>query len=394
MNYRIGLFISLAVIVVQFFFIYNCLFNSVTHELAPIHQQREPVHRHNLAMNSTIVPSNAIAQTLKSNMSPLEWKAFVVGQLHATSNFSAAMYARWSRYLNKEWINDDFKSSTPRAIEWDNCMNGVHYCVISMAVYAHDASYLNWIRSRLPVYRDAIDVFYPGWRLRIYHDESVPFSVLESVAARGAETIFVSDFKGHIAGMFWRFFVADDLNVDRYLVRDLDSDFTWRERAAVDEWIRSNISYHSMSDCENHNVPIMGGMWGGMPKRPLPFSIRNTAPSYISMASHKGGDQDFLAHVVWPAWLESRSVFAVAMRHFTHLSLHHLSRDFVKHVTWHDCAQPWRRPFPVRLDQQDNFATSMWSHEMPWKEPHYWAWTWEPIPDICRPFNRSHWVHG
>ena len=239
---------------------------------------------------------------LRTGMSPSEWKSFVAMQLHATSNFSAAMYARWSRYLQKEWINDDYKTSTPKAMEWDNCMNGIEYCVISLGLYAHETKYLELIKTRLPLYRDAMDIFYPGWRLRIYHDESVPFSVLESVAARGAETILVTDFKGYIAGMFWRFFVADDPNVDRYIVRDLDSEFLWRERAAVDEWIRSNFSFHSMADCENHDVAIMGGMWGGTSKQKLPFSIKEKAFQNIHLTQAKGGDQDFLAEEVWPEW--------------------------------------------------------------------------------------------
>jgi hypothetical protein len=254
-------------------------------------------------VTSAYIPQSGVV--LKAQMTRSEWISFVSGQLRSTSNFSAAMYARWSRYMNKEWINDEYKSSTPKAMLWDNCMNGREYCVISMALYAHEVSYLDWIRKRLPLYRDAMDIFYPGWRLRIHHDESVSFSVLESVAARGAETILVTDFKGQIAGMFWRFYVADDLDVDRYIVRDIDSDFNWRERSAVDEWIRSNVSFHSMADAENHNVPIMGGMWGGSSKRRLPFSVRAKVREFQHLAASKGGDQDFLAAVIWPAWQES-----------------------------------------------------------------------------------------
>jgi hypothetical protein len=150
-----------------------------------------------------------------------------------------------------------------------------------------------------------MDIFFPGWRLRLYYDESVPFSVLQSVAERGAVTILVTDFKGHIAGMFWRFYVADDVDVDRHLVRDLDSDFGWREQSAVDEWMRSDASFSCMADAENHNVPIMGGIWGGSSKRRLPFSIKALAHQHQGYTAHKGGDQEFLALVVWPVWQQS-----------------------------------------------------------------------------------------
>ena len=153
-----------------------------------------------------------------------------------------------------------------------------------------------------------MEIFWPGWRLRLYHDESVPFSVLERVAAQGAETILSTDLKGHIAGMFWRFYVADDIEVDRYAILDLDSDFTWRERSAIDDWIRSKVGFHAMADAENHNVPIMGGLWGGSSAVRLPFSIREQALQHQGLTAQKGGDQDFFGYVVWPAWQASGCV--------------------------------------------------------------------------------------
>ena len=295
----------------------NATVENLNREIAELQEALVAAQIINTALNVTVGnPGLASAESarssgivLKPHMTPLEWKSFVAQQLHSTSNFAAAQYARWSRYLNKEWINDDYKTTIPKAMEWDNCLNGQDYCVISLGLYAHTASYLDFIVKRLPLYRDAMDVFYPGWRLRLYYDESVPFSVLEGVAARGAETILVTDFPGHIAGMFWRFFVAEDVEVDRYLVRDLDSDFGWRERAAVDEWIRSNLTFHSMADAENHNVPIMGGMWGGIGsgKRRLPFTVKEQArqQGHVVSIAHKGGDQDFLASVFWPFWQQS-----------------------------------------------------------------------------------------
>ena len=35
--------------------------------------------------------------------------------------------------------------------------------------------------------------------------------------------MYPENIKGAIAGMFWRFLVADDPSVDRYIVRDTDS---------------------------------------------------------------------------------------------------------------------------------------------------------------------------
>ncbi len=50
--------------------------------------------------------------------------------------------------------------------------------------------------------------------------------------------------------------------VDLYACRDLDSRFTARERAAVDEWLSIDMPLHSMRDHPNHNTPLLGAAWG------------------------------------------------------------------------------------------------------------------------------------
>ncbi len=45
-----------------------------------------------------------------------------------------------------------------------------------------------------------------------------------------------SGIEGGIAGMFWRFLVADDPQVDRFIVRDSDSRLNARDAYAVAEW--------------------------------------------------------------------------------------------------------------------------------------------------------------
>ena len=47
--------------------------------------------------------------------------------------------------------------------------------------------------------------------------------------------------RGAIAGMFWRFLVADDPSVDRFIVRDSDSRLNARDAFAVVDWIRSDV---------------------------------------------------------------------------------------------------------------------------------------------------------
>jgi hypothetical protein len=50
----------------------------------------------------------------------------------------------------------------------------------------------------------------------------------------------------------------------RYVIRDIDSRLSEREKSAVDEWIVSEKKFHVMRDHPAHGVfPMNGGMWGG-----------------------------------------------------------------------------------------------------------------------------------
>ena len=97
--------------------------------------------------------------------------------------------------------------------------------------------------------------------------------------------------------MFWRFLVAGDPAVDRFIVRDSDSRLNPRERLAVEEWIASGKAIHSIRDHPNHDRPLNGGMWGG---------TRNAVPDMAQLVrkwSNRDaymGDLDFLNQVVWP----------------------------------------------------------------------------------------------
>ena len=44
--------------------------------------------------------------------------------------------------------------------------------------------------------------------------------------------------------------------------RDLDSQFSEREQAAVQEWLQSNKAFHITRDHPAHKLPILGGCWG------------------------------------------------------------------------------------------------------------------------------------
>jgi len=128
---------------------------------------------------------------------------------------------------------------------------------------------------------------------------------------------------GKTAGMFYRFLVAADNSVDRFIVRDVDSRLNARDRLAVEEWIESKLAIHIMRDHVNHCLPINGGMWGGV-MGALP-SIQDQIMEWHDKNQYMA-DLQFLESRVWPD---------VVHRHIAHDS--------------YCCDQyPNTRPFPTQ----------------------------------------------
>jgi hypothetical protein len=50
---------------------------------------------------------------------------------------------------------------------------------------------------------------------RFYCDKTVPPTIIAQLKQLQSEIVLIDDIKGGIAGMFWRFLVADDPTVQR-----------------------------------------------------------------------------------------------------------------------------------------------------------------------------------
>ena len=151
------------------------------------------------------------------------------------------------------------------------------------------------------------------WRMRVYHDESVPLPVLQALEYLGVECLLVPpQDRGPLGGQLanprtWRFLVASDPSVARFLIRDVDSRISLREAAAVHAWAKHKLSssfpFHVMRDHPSHTIyaragaPIQAGMWGG---------TRDAVPEMASLlraagnSTHYVADQAFLKNYVWP----------------------------------------------------------------------------------------------
>ncbi|KAL0479384.1 3-phosphoshikimate 1-carboxyvinyltransferase [Acrasis kona] len=179
--------------------------------------------------------------------------------------------------------------------------------VVSFGLYGSDSRYTTGAIHNT----ELVKYIMPGWVTRFYVDGSVPKDVISKLKDNGAEIVEISDIKGGIAGMFWRFLVADDENVDRYIIRDADSRLSMRERMAVEEWIDSGKHFHVLRDHPNHNFNMNGGLWGGV-KGALGSKMSELVKQWKSKDAYLA-DMEFLGSVVWPI---------VEKNHMAHGSYH------------------------------------------------------------------------
>lgn len=139
---------------------------------------------------------------------------------------------------------------------------------------------------------------YPCWTCRFYVDDSVPEAVLDRLRGEKAQVVPVPPEERGPHGGPWRFFVADDPAVDRFICRDCDSRLNTQERAAVDEWIASGKAVHIMRDHAYHNELILAGLWGAVGGALPPLKALIASGRWFTR--NRWFDQYFLWGIVWP----------------------------------------------------------------------------------------------
>jgi hypothetical protein len=169
--------------------------------------------------------------------------------------------------------------------------------IIAFSLFGSERRYVDPLRKSV----EAKPHLYPLWTIRIYVDGSVPDQITRNFERLGCEVI--RNCPTELPGTFWRFLVADDHAVDRYIIRDADSVLNIRERVAVDEWISSSQPFHVMRDAYSHCELILAGMWGAVrgATPPMEALVRDwlggrRGTTYNQTTS----DQIFLRERVWP----------------------------------------------------------------------------------------------
>jgi len=138
--------------------------------------------------------------------------------------------------------------------------------------------------------------YFPGWSVRIYHDDAVPQATLDALDTWDhISLIKVTDGS---YGMFWRFRPLFENAI--VLIRDLDSRITWRDVRCVNEWLASDKKLHVIRDHDEHyKTPILGGLFGL--RGPL-HDFHKAIVSLYEGTHQYNMDQIFLGRHVWPSY--------------------------------------------------------------------------------------------
>ncbi|ODM88921.1 hypothetical protein Ocin01_17760 [Orchesella cincta] len=111
---------------------------------------------------------------------------------------------------------------------------------------------------------------FPGWVMRLYTDVDPDESLCKMICNN--DDLFWCDVRQLPGGQnmskyfpkTWRFLAMGDPTIDLFSIRDLDSELSNREAAAIQDWLEVGKPFNLFRDFpKGHDRPILGGLWGG-----------------------------------------------------------------------------------------------------------------------------------
>lgn len=152
-------------------------------------------------------------------------------------------------------------------------------------------------------------LIYPGWKV-ILNTDTQTFEKYGEFFEKLPIEVQVNEPAPLTKAMLWRMkpifdYTHPGWNYTHVLCRDVDSPLTYKERQAVEYWIRKDTAAHAITDSVSHDVPMMGGMIGF---RPAYFADKMGCRTWDELMalgdildySTKGADQTFLTKYVYP----------------------------------------------------------------------------------------------
>lgn len=150
--------------------------------------------------------------------------------------------------------------------------------------------------------------YFPNWRVFVYVGADITEERIQSILSY-PQVILRKTEKLGAPNMIDRFFAIDEPGVDIMFVRDADSRVHWKDRWAIQQFLKSDSVLHIIRDHKEHTSPILGGLWGI--RKVSGFSMRDEYAKYTedtSLGHRWAHDQNFLADIIYPRFLSQSLV--------------------------------------------------------------------------------------
>ena len=229
--------------------------------------------------------SSALWSTVLDASRALGNEVWTFADAKTRPNHSCDLFGRFGF----DWLVADLPCPSARSIETISFAEEFGTRLICYSLYGNSPLYARGMVQNIALAAR----HYPGWKVIVFHDHTVPIEVLAEIYRAGGELVQLNDPFPMITH---RFLPAADPRVERFLVRDADSRICDREAAAVQAWIDSDLPLHIMRDHPCHLAPVMGGMWGC--KGGLLPDLTTQLATFPFKGCY-GDDQRFLAEFLW-----------------------------------------------------------------------------------------------
>ena len=260
--------------------------------------EQDMTHRTHLLIHPTYYPSDI------KNIYVDYWITLVYSPSHAMQFKNWTVYHKnvESRYSSTAIPFDYFAKSVINGKKQIRHYIQTHFQttlfknILSYSFYGNNPRYTDGAIANAQLMPE----FYPNWTMRVYIHDSVPTPILEKLKSYPHVEVCTPPLHDQLLNpMTWRFLVASDLLVTRYIVRDIDSRLSVREKNAVDEWIISMKPFHILHDHPFHIQPINGGLFGGTYDA-FPQMETHLHNKKKPVVQKYDADQRFLETVVYP----------------------------------------------------------------------------------------------
>ncbi|CAF1341486.1 unnamed protein product [Rotaria sp. Silwood1] len=218
---------------------------------------------------------------------------------------------------------ENFTQSNQSLCSIQSNLRGPHQKVISISVYGSTVNYTDnamfaWETTIFPFLiplANEAKLFLPSWIIRLYIDFTGSTKMQQDFLHNFSNIdicdmhnipMFGSSLISNLPKRMWRFLPIFDPFVDYFLSRDLDSPIMKRDTETVDMWLsdeQRKYFFHMSRDHKHHNVPVLAGLWGAAPIRARHYLFHlfrpMLVPSIALQFTYTGGDQEFLADLIW-----------------------------------------------------------------------------------------------